>query len=989
MGIENLMNTRGPVSGGSDFRAKLLAYRALPSGTPDMDLRAASTFGTSTDLTQRQESTERGARRETARLEEEFRRIGRYDEYEDVLARQGEVSIPGRADAALETSLNPIIDMLSIGEHTGAGYAHELMRTDSAWEALKQAGIEFGDSLPFVEIDGAKKLTYNDLFIAGGASKWEAASAGLVMAMVLDPLNWVPGVAAAKGASRVGRSLIEKSGALGKGIEKYFLGPKFGLRGLGDVGDRVIEMHAERTALSENAITRLQDEMDELFQLMTPEEEVLLGAFGDSGRLNLYLEQAADAGIIAGGKDRAKELFDLSQQILERSTKEFKEEVSLGLMDDKMFHHRYMHAAEGQPGKRTRTLQKVIDERTPTSSVRNRRSPSGAAGQEMFPTGRMSAVNQKEYSSIEERLAATLSGDLTRTTELSIKNITQKRSVDHIRWMNTKLFLDDVLNDGNIALRVTPDGEILSNPGRYRKYIDEVVEPQLQEGYSVMERTKTVLKDGSKVEEVIGTYVVPTPVKEFVERADAAYGSLDDVGEFMQTIDKMTGAWKGWATFGPGYIMRNMISAWNSNWMAGVGANYGELVKGRWPVPGQFMMKHLQGIRLQIATDGAARIPKGMKKKLDALAGMDIGKLPLPKIKNAEGKLVQSWEELAQIGESVGVPMSATRAYDVPDNIERGLWEELETTVPIKTIEESGLPETVQLALKAGRGERSTWGERLNKVAGRENPLVAASHAFAQMTENTARWALWIDRMEKGASPMAARMSTIQWHYDYRQLTNFEQKFMRRLVPFYSWTRYNVPRMIMATIENPGRISRMPKVKDAIENLAADLGPLPEPDYFDEVQAINLSGIPGIGLHNNRPLYAQLDLPILDLNRQNAKDIAASLHPMTKVFEFLPRGGYSFFLDAPIERFPGEISETTGLAKTTEAALTTMFPPIGKVIRMERAADKGELPTQALSELVGVRMRSLDVRRVVRANTYQRRQLAREFKQRLEQEGAL
>ena len=156
-----------------------------------------------------------------------------------------------------------------------------------------------------------------------------------------------------------------------------------------------------------------------------------------------------------------------------------------------------------------------------------------------------------------------------------------------------------------------------------------------------------------------------------------------------------------------------------------------------------------------------------------------------------------------------------------------------------------------------------------------------------------------------------------------------------------------------------------------------------QPDYYAEVQAINMSWI-----ERDKPLFVQLDLPPLDLNRLGPNEMMSNLHPMMKLaFEQIPRGGYSFFMDAPIERFPGELSAGLPITRKTESALTTMFPPIGKyVTRPVRAYERGELPEYVISELSGARMRSLDVRRATRANTFARSAIAQEFKRRMEQE---
>src|SRR5207244_9530388 len=41
-------------------------------------------------------------------------------------------------------------------------------------------------------------------------------------------------------------------------------------------------------------------------------------------------------------------------------------------------------------------------------------------------------------------------------------------------------------------------------------------------------------------------------------------------------------------------------------------------------------------------------------------------------------------------------------------------------------------------------------------------------------------------------------------HYDYGALTQFERSVMRRVAPFYTWTRANVPAVIRQLGESPG-----------------------------------------------------------------------------------------------------------------------------------------------------------------------------------------
>ena len=184
-------------------------------------------------------------------------------------------------------------------------------------------------------------------------------------------------------------------------------------------------------------------------------------------------------------------------------------------------------------------------------------------------------------------------------------------------------------------------------------------------------------------------------------------------------------------------------------------------------------------------------------------------------------------------------------------------------------------------------------------------------------------------------------------------------------------------------LDNPGRFAKMPKVKAAIERMASDIGAVPTPDYYDEVQAMQLPFI-----HNDRPLFMQLDLPVLEMNRFNIKDISSSLHPISKLFIESAAGDYSLFLSAPIEDFRGQSSEGLPfLSRTAEQNVSNLFPPFGKFLaRPARAIARGEAKEQLISEFTGVRLRKLDVRRVTRAKTFEMRQLARDFKKKLEQD---
>jgi hypothetical protein len=107
--------------------------------------------------------------------------------------------------------------------------------------------------------------------------------------------------------------------------------------------------------------------------------------------------------------------------------------------------------------------------------------------------------------------------------------------------------------------------------------------------------------------------------------------------------------------------------------------------------------------------------------------------------------------------------------------------------------------------------------------------------------------------------------------------------------------------------------------------------------------------------------------------------------------------GQNFFTGTPTERFPGEVDPNISLIpgldipinKTTRQVLGNLFPPIERYnFRLQELAKKGQAEYAAVREL-GVNVRPLDIRRTMRGQTFAKRQLAREWFQRYEQEQEL
>lgn len=136
------------------------------------------------------------------------------------------------------------------------------------------------------------------------------------------------------------------------------------------------------------------------------------------------------------------------------------------------------------------------------------------------------------------------------------------------------------------------------------------------------------------------------------------------------------------------------------------------------------------------------------------------------------------------------------------------------------------------------------------------------------------------DQLLKGASPVEATQSLNRYLFDYQDLSKFEQG-LRHVVPFYTFTRKNLPLMVETLVKDPKWFSRYFEAKQAIEQQSSPDGSVP--GYFDSLGAIRLPFQSGGG-----HMYLTPNLPMNDLMRwgQSPKnDLMQGLSMISPVFK--------------------------------------------------------------------------------------------------------
>jgi len=98
-----------------------------------------------------------------------------------------------------------------------------------------------------------------------------------------------------------------------------------------------------------------------------------------------------------------------------------------------------------------------------------------------------------------------------------------------------------------------------------------------------------------------------------------------------------------------------------------------------------------------------------------------------------------------------------------------------------------------------------------------KNRLLRGGFATGRTLENNARLALYLDTLAKTGSRKAARANVKKSLFDYGDLSPFEQDVMKRFIPFYTWSRKNIPAQIEALIKNPQRAAKIHHLIDNIQ----------------------------------------------------------------------------------------------------------------------------------------------------------------------------
>lgn len=160
---------------------------------------------------------------------------------------------------------------------------------------------------------------------------------------------------------------------------------------------------------------------------------------------------------------------------------------------------------------------------------------------------------------------------------------------------------------------------------------------------------------------------------------------------------------------------------------------------------------------------------------------------------------------------------------------------------------------------------RNYWPFATRGPNGNRNPVLEYGDRLAEMTDATNRFGTYLTQIRKGADPSeAARITNLtQVNYSPEAFTEIEREILKRIVPFYSYSKGITPLIGDELMNRPAGL-----MGQAIRSITRGSAPTEDnftPDYLRQSAAIPLdAGVPFIGLGGDSGLkryLTNIDLP--------------------------------------------------------------------------------------------------------------------------------
>jgi len=266
-------------------------------------------------------------------------------------------------------------------------------------------------------------------------------------------------------------------------------------------------------------------------------------------------------------------------------------------------------------------------------------------------------------------------------------------------------------------------------------------------------------------------------------------------------------------------------------------------------------------------------------------------------------------------------------------------------------------------------------------VTKKKNPFLVLNKLggkLGDVVETNAKLAHFIAKRKQGLSAFDAGNSVKKYLFDYEDLTRTEKAYFKRVIPFYTFSRKNIPVQLETILKNPNRQTVVLKLKNNVEVMVGD----------DETNAILpewLRNATPVFLGKNkegkvRYVALQAFLPSAELNKISdpAKEMLNMVSPLLKM-PFELQQNRNFFFGEDITKQKG-IEGFTGYGEKDMLwwripgrlnYLASMFRPLNEINKLVGRQYKDRSRTQkVLNVVLGSKLYEYTTRDLLRQFDY-------------------
>jgi hypothetical protein len=339
-------------------------------------------------------------------------------------------------------------------------------------------------------------------------------------------------------------------------------------------------------------------------------------------------------------------------------------------------------------------------------------------------------------------------------------------------------------------------------------------------------------------------YWVPKDISKMIDKLISGPGEPMEIERFVQAWERyMINPWKGWATYArPAFHLRNAYSNIWLMWMGGY-----NIFEDPEDLSTAFKISTLGGISDRLKPVSAAEIKETARATRQVPgATMDVRRVS----KTLEGVGIPGLGEGEKLRYAAGGPRRGAAAALAPSYRSKAdtmvdAWDRTKSDWAKESYTAAGGERYTGQDLYDLMAEYGVVSKRwmaadvdidlVNKMdmvhsydtaAGvwkalpfsQNSALLKLGSATGSGIENHARATLFVNAvLKQGMSPVDAAFHVKAHLFDYKELTVWERKALRRLFPFYAWARKATAHEWMSMVENPARYANLGKMKRTFE----------------------------------------------------------------------------------------------------------------------------------------------------------------------------